>query len=75
MFLHLSPSVSVEKDKVIGIFDMDNATASPDSRAFLRQREKEKRLITTARDIPKSFVVTDGRVYLAQNSPRTLANK
>ena len=75
MFLHLSPFVSVERDRVIGIFDMDNATASPDSRAFLRQREREGRLTTTARDLPKSFVVTDDRVYLAQNSPRTLANK
>jgi len=74
MFLSLSSSVSVEKDSIIGIFDMDNATSAPASRAFLRSKEKKGELVTTARDIPKSFVLTDDKVYLVQYAPSSLEN-
>ena len=44
MFLHLSGSCVLEKTDVIGVFDMDTATMSPDTRHFLREMERTKRL-------------------------------
>lgn len=72
MFLNLSSSISVKKEDIIGIFDMDLATSRPDSRAFLRAKEKSGKLSTTARDIPKSFVVTADRTFLVQSAPSSL---
>lgn len=72
MFFYITPTHPLDKDKIIGIFDMDSATVSADTRKFLRLKEKTGALISTARDIPKSFVLTDSTVYLAQLAPSSL---
>lgn len=72
MFFYITPTHPINKDDIIGIFDMDSATVSADTRKFLRQSEKQGNLTSTARDIPKSFVLTDRTVYLAQLSPSSL---
>lgn len=72
MFFYITPTHPINKDEIIGIFDMDSATVSADTRKFLRQSEKKAKLVSTAKDIPKSFVLTDSAVYLAQLSPSSL---
>ena len=69
MFLHLSQTCVLEKENVIGVFDMDTATISPESRRFLRESERKGRLRSVAKDLPKSFVLTSDLVYLASLSP------
>lgn len=69
MYLHLSQTCVLEKDEVIGVFDMDTATISPESRRFLRESERKGRLRSVAKDIPKSFVLTADTVYLASLAP------
>ncbi|MBO5778896.1 MAG: DUF370 domain-containing protein [Clostridia bacterium] len=72
MFLHLSQTCVLEKDEVIGVFDMDTATISSETRRFLRGSEQSGKLRSVAKDIPKSFVLTADTVYLAQPSPTSL---
>ncbi len=72
MYLHLSPECALDKRDVIGVFDMDTATVSPDSRKFLRDAERQGKLRSVARDLPKSFVLTDDKVYLASTAPASL---
>ena len=72
MFLHLSQTCVLEKDEVIGVFDMDTATVSFETRRFLRSTEQSGHLRSVAKDIPKSFVLTADTVYLAQPSPTSL---
>ena len=72
MFLHLSQDCVLDKRDVIGVFDMDTATVSPETRRFLRESERSGRLRSVARDIPKSFVLTQDKVYLASLSPNSL---
>lgn len=72
MFFYLTPTCPLNREEIIGIFDMDSATISADTRKFLRQTEKKGALTSTARDIPKSFVLTDSTVYLAQLSPSSM---
>lgn len=72
MFFYITPTCPIDKEEIIGIFDMDSATVSADTRKFLRQREKKGTLTSTARDIPKSFVLTDSAVYLVQTAPNSI---
>ena len=74
-FLSISQNISVPTENIIGIFDMDNSTMSPDTRSFLRTSQAEKKLVSDVRDIPKSFVVTIDKVYLSQLSSHTLEGR
>lgn len=59
--------------RLIGIFDMDNATTEKATVEFLGQSEKDGRLENLCGDIPVSFIVCDGTIYLSPLSGRNLA--
>ena len=79
MYLHLGQSVVVPHRDVIGIFDLDNATSSHLTRAFLERAEREGELVDLSMDLPKSFVVCQSDlgplVYLSQLSAATLRGR
>lgn len=84
MYLHLGQSVVVPYRDVIGLFDLDNTTASHITRAALERAEREGRVINVGEDLPKSFAVCQppsgrGRgkavVYLSQLSTATLLRR
>ena len=43
MFLHAGNNKNLRLKNIIGIFDMDTATVSPDTKKFLKKREKDKK--------------------------------
>ena len=80
MYLHLGQSVVVPYRDIIGIFDLDNASWSHRTRAFLERAEREGRVVSAASDLPKSFVLCQKRgqetvVYLSQLSSATLKGR
>jgi len=80
MYLHLGQSVVVPFRDVIGIFDLDNASWSHRTRAFLERAEREGRVFSATANIPTSFVVCHRRgeeptVYLSQFSSATLKSR
>lgn len=80
MYLHLGQSVVTPYRDIIGIFDLDNASWSHRTRAFLERAEREGRVVNAAADIPKSFVLCRGKgkeniVYLSQLSTATLKGR
>lgn len=75
LFLSISQNISLPTESVIGIFDMDTSTLSPDTRAFLRSSQSKEILISDVTDIPKSFVLSDSGVFLSQLSSQTLASR
>lgn len=80
MYLHVGQSVVVPYRDVVGIFDLDNASSSHLTRAFLERAEKEGRVETVGEDIPKSFLVCGKsggayKVYLSQLSSATLLKR
>ena len=78
MYLYLGADRSVRNDRILGIFDMDTATVSPVTRAFLAKAQRDGRVEAAleANGIPKSFVVSDsGRVCLSQYSPNSLRGR
>ena len=58
MFLYVGNNKSILIERVVGIFDMDNATLSAVTRKFLSTNEKAKLSENAAGyEIPKSFVL------------------
>jgi len=80
MYLHLGNNISVPLDDIIGIFDLDNASTSRTTRAFLRAAEEEGMVINVGEDLPKSLVVCCPRgnwqrVYISPLASSTLVGR
>ena len=81
MYLHLGQGIVVPHREIVGLFDLDNTTASRHTRAFLERAEREGRVVNVSDELPKSFVLCRGqgekesRVYLCQLSAATLLRR
>jgi len=78
MYLSIGNDLAVREKSVIGIFDLDNTTASHRTRAFLAQAEKMGQVVPCD-GLPKSFIVTVEygmeRVYLTPHAAVTLQKR
>ncbi len=77
MFLHLGRDVVVAQTDIVAILDMDTATATAATRAFLTEAERAGCVEVITDELPKSAVVcqTNGNdhiVYISQLSSKTL---
>ena len=72
MFIHLGENTVITDEKIIGIFDMDTSTVNKATRDYLANAEKTGRVEYVNFDLPKSFVVTDDRVYISPVNTSTL---
>ena len=79
MFLHLGENTVILKKNIIGIFDLDKTSVSPDTRNFLNKGEEDFKVTTIGEEIPKSFVVVEDdvgeRIYLSILSSATLSKR
>ncbi len=58
LYLHLGQDVVVRNRDIVGIFDLEKASLSKWTRAFLSSATKEGRVVTVSYEMPKSFIVT-----------------
>ena len=72
MFIHLGENTVITDEKIIGIFDMDTSTVNKATRDYLSNAEKSGRVEYVNYDLPKSFIVTDDRVYISPINTSTL---
>ena len=80
MYLHIGQNEIVPKQRIIGIFDLDNTSTSRKTREFLNAAEEEGVVQTACEDIPKSFVVCDHPyhrqiIYISQLNSQTLLKR
>ena len=80
MYLHLGQSVVVAFRDVVGIFDLDNTSASHLTRRFLEQAQREGRVVNVTEELPKSFVLCrspgkQASIYISQLSSATLLRR
>lgn len=76
MFLHAGNNKNLRLKKMIGIFDMDTATVSQDTKNFLKHAEREGKTEALFEEVPKSFLLTDdGKVYFSQISTLSLVGR
>ena len=79
-FLHIGQNVMVNDRHIIGIFDLDITSQSPQTRRFLDQAEKDSVVLPVCDDIPKSCMVGDHPdnrpiVYIYQQNTQTLVKR
>ena len=79
MYLHLGNDVVIKKKDIIGIFDIENTSASKDTRDFLAGVSKLGEVVYVSLDMPKSYVVTEfkgkKKVYISLLSAATLKKR
>ena len=76
MYLHIGGDKLLRSREIIGIFDLDTASVSVDTRNFLKARQKQNSLFSAVAELPKSFIVTEGgQVYFSQFSSAALKNR
>ncbi len=76
MYLHAGNNKNLRLKEIIGIFDMDTATVSADTKDFLKKREKENMTEALFEEVPKSFILIDsGKVYFSQISTQALVGR
>ena len=75
MYLHGGGTKNIRKKSIIGIFDMDSATVSGITKKYLSEKEKSGEVETITYDLPKSFIVTDDKIYFSALAPNTLAQR
>lgn len=75
MYLHLGHAAVVPWERVVGVFDLDNATREKDTRATLALLEARGELHTLGRGLPVSLVVTDRGAYLSPLSSAALCKR
>lgn len=57
MYLHIGNGVSIKKENIIGIFDLDTATVSKVTKKYINENEKKGMVEYTDFDLPRSFIV------------------
>lgn len=79
MYLHLGQDVIVPMHSIIGIYDMDTATWSKHTRAFMSALERSGQVRALFDDLPKSCILCqEGGIttlYLSQLSTATLRGR
>lgn len=79
MYLHLGQDAMIHTRDIVGVFDLDTASVSKRTRAFLARAEKQKQVVYTSTELPKSFVVAAAKgrtvVYVSQLSSATLKGR
>ena len=48
MYIHLGEQISINDTTVIGVFDIENTTIGPDTRAYLSRLEKEGKAVNVS---------------------------
>ena len=79
MFLHIGNNESIYIKDVIGVFNIESATKSETTNAFLKDRQDAFAVINVSNDLPASFTVTyDGmetKVYTSGKSSESLMKR
>lgn len=60
MYLHIGKNAVVLKRDVVAVCDLDNASYSHITRAYLTAAEKAGQVVNVCDDLPKSLVVCRG---------------
>lgn len=79
MYLHIGNEIIVNKQSIIGIFDIENTSVSKFTKDYFRIKQKEGKVVTVTEEIPKSFVICEQKgkenIYLTQLATATLKKR
>jgi hypothetical protein len=81
MYLHIGQDTVVRTDDILGIFDIETASVSSDTKEFLTAAQQGGRVVNVTKDLPKSFILcmpegekdmSASKLYISQISTTTL---
>lgn len=76
MFLHIGEGKILNKNEIVGIFDLETTSISKKTREFLRINEKKGNVEYIGTEIPKTYIISGKKqkkkVYITQISSQTL---
>lgn len=76
MYLGKGKNGILREEEIIGIFDLDTASVSPITKAYLAAAQRQGRVDTTGEELPKSFLVlADGRILFTRLSSAILRRR
>lgn len=79
MYIHIGKDYVLNGEDIIGVFDFDHISSSQTTMEYLKNLERDNRLISVSDELPKSFVlaVTGGVEvgYLSPLASRTVWNR
>lgn len=80
MILHLGNDVSVFKNDIIAILDIENSSTSKITKEYLANAGKSGWVVTCSYDMPKSFVIAldenlSEKLYISSISASTLIKR
>ena len=74
-YLHLGSDVTVHSGDIIGMFDIERTTVNKSVNEFLKAAQKSGRIYYVSLDLPKSFALTEDKVYVTNVSTGTLKKR
>lgn len=75
MYLNIGEDSVIRTRDIIGIFDIDKTTVNKATRDYLAAAQKENRVVYTGGDLPKSFIVTEKKIYVSPLNTSTLLKR
>lgn len=75
MYISLGNDVSVHKDDIIGIFDIEKTSVVRSVNDYLSGCQKNGSIYYVSLDMPKSFVVCDKCVYVTNVGASTIGKR
>ena len=61
MYLHIGNGITIKKQTIIGIFDLDSATVSSVTKKYINKNEKEGNILYGDYDLPRAFVLHEDK--------------
>ena len=56
-FVYAGGGTALDRENIIGVFDLDNTSWSYLTRRFLSRAERDGRVVNAAEDLPRSFIL------------------
>lgn len=75
IYLHIGNNYSVDVREIVGIFDMDNTTVTSCTKKLLDKAERDKKIFLATYELPKTFIITNDKIYISQLSASTLRKR
>lgn len=75
MYLHLGEDVTIRDKDILAVIDLDSVAMNHDNRDFLRNAEKQGKVIYVSQELPKTAVVCKDCIYICQVAAATLERR
>jgi hypothetical protein len=74
MFLHVGNQVTIKKEHIIAIIDIDSDMTADGTKKYIKKMEKLGLVRVISNELPKSLIITyDGKSQLCHVSPISVA--